>query len=167
MIGLTRRMTVASVYAYLGKGETMEVLWGKDLVLEHIHSYDLASAFWALAQWQLNTAKTRAKADELAKAPLPPCRPSATPADMVDEGGKVSEWDDKEIEDLPKRQETLWAPVFHVSDGSAQTQEDIGKVLEKAMGIKVDYVSDSDYVAALDELVLIRLSCSCRPSRMH
>ena len=110
-----------------------------DLVLEHIHAYDLASAFYALAQWQRLKVVTRAKANEMAGAPLPPCRPAAIPADG--ESSAPSKWDNEEVEGLAKREKTVTVPLFNVSDGSGQTQEEAAKVLEKVIGIKIDFLS--------------------------
>jgi hypothetical protein len=42
---------------------------------------------------------------------------------------------------LTKREKTVTVPLFNVSDGSGQTQEDIGKVLEKAIDIKIEFYS--------------------------
>lgn len=107
-------------------------------MLEHIHAYDQASAFYALAQWQRLTAGSRAKANELAGVALPQCRPGAVPSE---EGSSASKWDTQEIEGLAKREGGVVAPLFNISDGSAQTQEDLAKVLEKVIGIKVDFLS--------------------------
>ena len=116
-----------------------------DLVLEHIHAHDLAAAFYALAMWQMKTAGSRARADELAGAPLPPCRPAAIPSGADDEPGPsgldAARWDAKEVDGLPARESTQRAPVFNVSDASGQTQEELGRVLEKALGIRVEYHS--------------------------
>lgn len=141
LIGLTRRLTVASVYAYQGPSEVLEFLWGKDLVLEHLHLTDLASSFYALAQWMRLTAKTRVQANEIAGEMLPPCRPAALSKDeeMKTDGLKFDDVD--EIEGLVNRQEMVKAPLFNITDGSGSTQEEIGKILEKVFHVKVDYVS--------------------------
>lgn len=38
----------------------------------------------------------------------------------------------------------MFAPMFNLSDGSGQTQGELGKVLEQVMGIKVDFVRTYD-----------------------
>ncbi|KAK9898821.1 hypothetical protein P389DRAFT_208893 [Cystobasidium minutum MCA 4210] len=139
LIGVTRRLTIASVYAYLGPSETLEFLWGKELTLEHVHMADLASAFYELAQWMRLGAGSRAKADELAGEDLPGARPAAVPKD--EDGQAEGQFDDIEIEGLVERERLVRAPLFNVTDGSGQTQEDIGKIIAKALGIKVDYYS--------------------------
>jgi hypothetical protein len=170
LIGLTRRLTVASVYAYLGPSETLEFLWGKDLTLEHIHTIDIASSFFALAQWMRLTAKTRENANEIAGEILPPCRPAAIPKEEESlQGSEGLKFDDIEIEGLVKREDVAKAPLFNVTDGSGQTQEDIGKVIEKALGIKVDYVSlletfESNFISCIF-LVTHRLSIMCSSPR--
>lgn len=107
-------------------------------MLEHIHAYDLASAFYALAQWQRKIAGTRSKANELAGVGLPPCRPAAI---RTEDGGSASKWDSVEVEGLAPREKSVIVPLFNVSDGSQQTQEDLAKVLEKVVGIKIDFLS--------------------------
>ena len=107
-----------------------------DLVLEHIHTEDVASAIFALAQWQLKQG-SRAASNAKAGAPLPPCRPSQ----HSEAKPTPSSPDVREIEGLAKRDSTVTAPIFNITDGAEQTQGDLGKVLQEAMGIKVDYVS--------------------------
>jgi len=141
LIGLTRRMTIASIYKYLGPGNTMEFLWGKDLVLEHIHTYDQASAFYALAQWMRLTARGRKKAEELAGCSIPPCRPGVIPEDELGDPRNAFAFDNLEIPDLVKREQSVSAPFFNVTDGSGMTQGEVGEILSKVMGIKVDYYS--------------------------
>lgn len=99
---------------------------------------DLASAFYELAQWMRLGAGSRAKADELAGEDLPGARPAAVPKD--EDGQAEGQFDDIEIEGLVERERLVKAPLFNVTDGSGQTQEDIGKIIAKALGIKVDYV---------------------------
>lgn len=82
-------------------------------------------------------AKTREKANELAGEDLAACRPAALPKD---EELKAS-IDNVEIEGLVQRERMVRAPLFNVTDGSGQTQEEIGKVIEKVLGVKVDHVS--------------------------
>jgi len=89
------------------------------------------------------TVKNREKANEIAGELLPPCRPAALPKEEMSNAGQGLKFDDIEIEGLVKREDMVKAPLFNVTDGSGQTQEDIGKVIEKALGIKVDYVSRS------------------------
>lgn len=88
------------------------------------------------------TARTREKANEIAGEMLLPCRPAALPKEeTLNAAGEGLKFDNVEIEGLIKREDMVKAPLFNVTDGSGQTQEDIGKVIEKALGIKVDYVS--------------------------
>lgn len=131
-----------------------------DLVLEHIHSHDFATAMYALAIWQLQTAKTRAKANELAGVLLPPCRPNTVIPDDEYPGGKPSSWATQEtIPDLLDRDESVKVPLFNLSDGSKQSQEEIGNVLQKLMGIKVDYYSS--VTNALAKVTLCSLKHYC------
>lgn len=112
---------------------------------------DVASSFYALAQWMRCYAITRDKADEIAGEDLPGCRPACIPKDEEagsgsgsgSTGGKEErfKFDNVEIEGLVERERIVRAPLFNITDGSGQTQEDIGKVIEKVFGIKVDYVS--------------------------
>lgn len=81
-----------------------------------------------------NEAKTRVKGDEIAKGPLPPCRPCA---------GVESKFDNVEVSDLVPRAQTVYAPLFNLSDGSKQIQGELGNIIEEVMGIKVDFVSTS------------------------
>lgn len=91
--------------------------------------------------------KTRIKANELVGVNLPPGRPSNLSKEgegkLEGEKGIKLKYDDIEIGGLVKRNDTVKAPLFNVTDGSAQTQEDIGKIIEKVFGIKVDFVSFS------------------------
>lgn len=103
-------------------------------------------------------AKTREKANEVAGELLPSCRPSAIPKE--EESSKASDglkFDNIEIEGLVKREDFVKAPLFNVTDGSGQTQEDIGRIIEKAFGIKVDYVSASETLHPF-QLEMVHLS---------
>lgn len=102
--------------------------------------------------------KTREKANELAGEWLPPCRPCHLSKEEITQqqqekfqnkqeevndnhnNGKLK-YDNIEIEGLVKREESIKAPLFNVTDGSMINQEDIGKIIEKVFGIKVDFVS--------------------------
>lgn len=86
------------------------------------------------------TAGTREKANELAGCKIPPCRPGVIPADEMGDPQKAFAFDLVEIDGLAHRQETLFAPLFNLTDGSAMTQGELGDILSEVMGIKVDYV---------------------------
>lgn len=106
---------------------------------------DIASSFYALAQWMRLSAVTRGQADDIAGEDLPGCRPACIPKDEEagsgPGGNEGFKFDNVEIEGLVERERIVRAPLFNLTDGSGQTQEDIGKVIEKVFGIKVDYVS--------------------------
>lgn len=114
--GYAPRLLIGEIYKYIG--ERMEHLWSADLRLHTLHSHDLASGLWALAQWMAKSGRSDAVSD-----PIPCLLPSS---EKVPEG-------------MPARDAVVTAPMFNLVDDGDTTQGMMASMAEKVVGVKTGF----------------------------
>lgn len=125
------RFTTGQLYNYTK--EQLVVLWGPNLRVESVHSFDYCRAAWQAAEWMARTGRAAADASADGSVNLTPVdvksirvSPSSSEQIPTDAAAAV---------DLCPKNKTVRAPVFNVADDNATTQATMAKIVKGVFGV--------------------------------
>ncbi|KAK0527684.1 hypothetical protein OC842_004778 [Tilletia horrida] len=127
---LMPRLYMGQVYEW--HKEPMKLLWGPELRVHSVHTFDYCAAAWQLACWMAQRGRAAADAE------------AGEPIGRIEYSGK----DEDEIkrilsqaQDICPRDKTPRAPVFNVVDGDNTDQGKILETVGKAFNIETGFVN--------------------------
>lgn len=119
------RFTTGQLYSYTK--EQLVILWGPNLRVESVHSFDFARAAWSAAEWISKTGRAAADASDasvnLTPVDVKSIRVSPSSSEQIPNDAAAAT-------DLCPKNKTVRVPVFNVADDNATTQAHMAKIVK-------------------------------------
>ncbi|CAO1614549.1 unnamed protein product [Sympodiomycopsis kandeliae] len=128
------RFTTGQLYQFTK--DELVILWGPNLRVESVHSFDFCRAAWSAAEWMAANGRAAADASaagvNLSPVDSKSLRVTPTASEQIPNDATAAV-------DLCPKSKTVRAPVFNVADDNATTQATMAEIVKGVFGVETQW----------------------------